>query len=100
MGKLAIQPLGDRVVVKRLDAETKTATGIIIPDNAKEKPQQGEVLAVGPGHWDEDGEKRIKPDVNVGDKVLFTKWGATDVKIDGVEYLILEHKDIIGILTA
>lgn len=97
MSKLKIKPLGDRVVVKRLDAEEKTKSGIIIPDNAKEKPQQGEVLAVGPGKTTDDG-KVIKMDVSVGDKVLFAKWGATDVKIDGEEYLILKQDDIIGVL--
>jgi chaperonin GroES len=95
-----IRPLNDRVVVKRIEAEEKTKSGIIIPDNAKEKPQQAEVLAVGPGRWDEDGEKRIKPDVKVGDKVLFGKWSATEVKIDGEELLVLEEKDIIAVMTA
>lgn len=95
-----IRPLNDRVVVKRIEAEEKTRSGIIIPDNAKEKPQQGEVLAVGPGRWDEDGEKRIKPDVKVGDKILFGKWSATEVKIEGEELLVMEEKDIIAVLTA
>lgn len=93
-----IRPLNDRVVVKRLEAEEKTASGIIIPGNAQEKPQQGEVLAVGPGKWDEDGEKRIAVDVKVGDKVLFGKWSATDVKIDGVELLVLKEDDIIAVI--
>lgn len=93
-----IQPLGDRVVIKRLDAEEKTKSGIIIPDNAKEKPQQGEVVAVGPGAWDEDGEKRIPLDVKVGDKVLFGKWSATEVKIDGQELLVMKQDDVIAIV--
>lgn len=93
-----IQPLGDRVVIKRLDAEEKTKSGIIIPENAKEKPQQGEVVAVGPGLWDEDGEKRIALDVKVGDKVLFGKWSATDVKIDGEELIVMKQDDIIAIV--
>jgi len=93
-----IQPLADRVVVKRLNAEEKTKSGIIIPDTAKEKPQQGEILAVGPGKWDEDGEKRLKLEVKVGDKVLFGKWAATDVKLEGEELLILKEDDIIAIL--
>lgn len=93
-----IQPLGDRVVIKRLAAEEKTVSGIIIPDNAKEKPQQGEVIAVGPGLWDEDGEKRIALDVKVGDKVLFGKWSATEVKIDGQELLVMKQDDVIAIV--
>lgn len=93
-----IKPLADRVVIRRLDAEEKTKSGIIIPDNAKEKPQQGEVLAVGPGKWDEDGEKRLKLEVKVGDKVLFGKWSASEVKIDGEELLVLKEDEIIAIL--
>lgn len=94
-----IRPLGDRVIVKRLEAEEKTKSGIIIPDNAKEKPQQGLVLAVGPGKWDEDGEKRLGVDVKVGDTVLFGKWGATEVKLEGEEVLVLKEDDIIAVLT-
>ena len=93
-----IQPLADRVVIKRLDAEEKTKSGIIIPDNAKEKPQQGEVIATGPGRWDEDGEKRLTLEVKVGDKVLFGKWSATEVKIDGEELLVMKEDDVIAIL--
>ncbi|PIZ31779.1 MAG: co-chaperone GroES [Alphaproteobacteria bacterium CG_4_10_14_0_8_um_filter_53_9] len=93
-----IRPLGDRLVVKRLEAEQKTASGIIIPDNAKEKPQQGEVLAVGPGKWNEDGDARMALDVKVGDKVLFGKWSATDVKLDGEELLILKEDDVIAVM--
>jgi len=92
-----IKPLADRVIVKRLDAEEKTKSGIIIPDNAKEKPQQGEVLAVGPGRRDEDG-KHIAMDVQVGDKVLFGKWGATEVKLEGEELLVLKEDDIIAVM--
>jgi chaperonin GroES len=91
------RPLHDRVVVKRIDAEEKTAGGIIIPDTAKEKPQQGEVVAVGPGGRDETG-KLIPIDVKVGDRVLFGKWSGTEVKIDGVEYLIMKENDIMGVL--
>lgn len=94
-----IRPLNDRVVVKRLEAEEKTKSGIIIPDNAKEKPQQGEVLAVGPGKWNEDGDERMKMDVKVGDKVLFAKWGANDVKIDGEDLLVLKEDDIIAVIS-
>ncbi|MBX6426258.1 MAG: co-chaperone GroES [Variibacter sp.] len=95
---MKFRPLHDRVVVKRIEAEEKTAGGIIIPDTAKEKPQQGEVIAVGPGGRDESG-KLIPLDVKVGDRVLFGKWAGTEVKIDGVEYLIMKESDIMGILT-
>jgi chaperonin GroES len=100
MAKLAerIQPLNDRLVVKRLEAEDKTKSGIIIPDNAKEKPQQAEVLAVGPGKWNEDGDERVPMSVKVGDKVLFKKWGADEVKVDGEELLVLAETDVIAIL--
>ena len=90
------RPLHDRVLVRRLDTEEKTAGGIIIPDTAKEKPQEGEVVAVGPGAKNEDG--KISPlDVNVGDIVLFGKWSGTEVKIDGKEYSIMKESDIMGV---
>jgi chaperonin GroES len=92
------RPLHDRVVVKRIDAEEKTAGGIIIPDTAKEKPSQGEVIAVGPGGRDENG-KLVPLDVQVGDRVLFGKWSGTEVKIDGKELLIMKESDIMGVLT-
>jgi chaperonin GroES len=92
------RPLHDRVVVKRIDAEEKTAGGIIIPDTAKEKPSQGEVIAVGPGGRDETG-KLVPLDVQVGDRVLFGKWSGTEVKIDGKELLIMKESDIMGVLT-
>ncbi|TCT10010.1 chaperonin GroES [Tepidamorphus gemmatus] len=91
------RPLHDRVLVKRLDEEEKTAGGIIIPDTAKEKPSQGEVIAVGPGARDEDG-KRIEMDIKVGDRILFGKWSGTEVKIDGQEYLIMKESDIMGVI--
>jgi chaperonin GroES len=94
---MKFRPLHDRVVVKRIDAEEKTAGGIIIPDTAKEKPQTGEVVGVGPGGRDEAG-KLIPIDVRTGDKVLFGKWSGTEVKIDGVEYLIMKESDIMGVL--
>ena len=94
---MKFRPLHDRVVVKRIDAEEKTAGGIIIPDTAKEKPQQGEVTAVGPGGRDESG-KLIPIDVKAGDRVLFGKWSGTEVKIDDVEYLIMKESDIMGVL--
>jgi chaperonin GroES len=94
---MKLRPLHDRVVVKRIDAEEKTAGGIIIPDTAKEKPQQGEVVAVGPGGRDESG-KLIPIDLKAGDRVLFGKYSGTEVKIDGVEYLIMKESDIMGVL--
>src|SRR5262247_147603 len=94
---MKFRPLHDRVVVKRISAEEKTAGGIIIPDTAQEKPQQGEVVAVGPGGRDEAG-KLIPLDVKAGDRVLFGKWSGTEVKLDGAEYLIMKESDIMGIL--
>ncbi|GEO18264.1 co-chaperone GroES [Microvirga aerophila] len=94
---MKFRPLHDRVVVKRIDAEEKTAGGIIIPDTAKEKPQQGEVVAVGPGARNERGEIAAL-DVSVGDIVLFGKWSGTEVKIDGQDLLIMKESDIMGIV--
>ena len=94
---MKLRPLHDRVVVKRIDAEEKSAGGIIIPDTAKEKPSQGEVISVGSGGRDEAG-KLIPIDVKAGDRVLFGKWSGTEVKIDGVEYLIMKESDIMGVL--
>jgi chaperonin GroES len=91
------RPLHDRVVVKRLDAEDKSKGGIIIPDTAKEKPSQGSIVAVGPGGRDEAG-KLIPIDLKVGDRVLFGKWSGTEVKIDGVDLLIMKESDIMGVL--
>jgi len=92
-----IKPLGDRVVVKRLAKEERTASGIVIPDSAKEKPAEGEVLAVGLGRLNEKGE-RSPMEVSVGDKVLFTKYGPSEVKVDGEELLILSESDILAIV--
>jgi chaperonin GroES len=94
---MKFRPLHDRVVVKRLTAEEKTAGGIIIPDTAQEKPSQGEIIAVGPGGRDEAG-KLIPIDLKVGDKVLFGKWSGTEVKIDGQDLLIMKESDIMGVL--
>jgi chaperonin GroES len=94
---MKFRPLHDRVVVKRLDAEQKTAGGIIIPDTVKEKPQQGEVVAIGPGGRDEAG-KLIPIDLKVGDVVLFGKWSGTEVKIDNVDLLIMKESDIMGVM--
>jgi len=94
---MKIRPLNDRLLVKRLEEITKTAGGIIIPDSAKEKPAEGEVIAVGPGKVNEKGD-RIALQVAVGDRVLFSKYGGTDVKLDGVDYLIMREDDIMGII--
>ncbi len=94
---MKFRPLHDRVVVKRVESETKTSGGIIIPDTATEKPQQGEVVAVGPGSRDEAG-KLVPIDLKKGDKVLFVKWSGTEVKIDGQELLIMKESDVMGVL--
>jgi chaperonin GroES len=94
---MKFRPLHDRILVKRIDAEEKTAGGIIIPDTAKEKPQQGEVIAVGPGARNEAGQLVVL-DVKVGDRVLFGKWSGTEVKIDGEDLLIMKESDIMGVL--
>lgn len=95
--KMTLKPLADRVVVKKVEAEEKTAGGIVLPDTAKEKPQQGEVLAVGPGRLDEKGA-RMPMELKAGDRVLFAKYSGTEVKIEGVEYLILAERDILAIV--
>ena len=98
MAKTKFRPLHDRVVVRRIEAEEKTKGGIIIHDTAKEKPQQGEVIAVGPGGRDESG-KLIPIDVKPGNRVLFGKWSGTEVKLDGEEFLIMKESDIMGVIT-
>ena len=96
---MAFRPLGDRVLVRRVEEEEKTKGGIIIPDTAKEKPQEGEVIAVGPGARDDSG--KIQPlDVKVGDRILFGKWSGTEVKLDGEDLLIMKESDILGVLEA
>ena len=94
---MKFRPLHDRVVVKRIDAEEKTKGGIIIPDTAKEKPQEGEVLAVGPGARDESG-KLVPLDLKVGDRILFGKWSGTEIKLDGQDLLIMKESDVMGVL--
>jgi len=94
---MQFRPLHDRVLVRRIEAEEKTAGGIIIPDTAKEKPQEGEVVSVGEGVRDEDGD-RIPLDVKAGDRILFGKWSGTEVKVDGEELLIMKESDILGII--
>ena len=96
---MAFRPLGDRVLVRRVEEEEKTKGGIIIPDTAKEKPQEGEVIAVGPGARDDSG--KLQPlDVTVGDRILFGKWSGTEVKLDGEDLLIMKESDILGVLDA
>jgi chaperonin GroES len=94
---MAFRPLGDRVLVRRVEEESKTKGGIIIPDTAKEKPQEGEVLSVGPGARDENG-KRVDLDVKAGDRILFGKWSGTEVKIDGEDLIIMKESDILGVV--
>ena len=95
---VSIKPLEDRILVQPLDAEQTTASGLVIPDTAKEKPQEGKVLAVGPGRFDDEGEKRIPLDVAVGDVVVFSKYGGTELKYDGEEYLLLSARDVLAIV--
>ncbi len=96
---MKFRPLHDRVVVKRLESDAKTKGGIIIPDTAKEKPQEGEVVAVGPGARD-DGGKVVALDVKAGDRILFGKWSGTEVKIDGEDLLVMKESDIMGVIEA
>ena len=95
---MALKPLEDRIIVKPGDAEESTASGLVIPDTAKEKPQQGEVIAVGEGRWDEDGERRIPVDVKVGDTVVYSKYGGTEITVDGQDVLILNARDVLAIV--
>ncbi|WP_319548691.1 co-chaperone GroES [Desulfogranum marinum] len=96
---MKIRPLNDRILVKRLEEEEKTAGGIIIPDSAKEKPAEGEIVAIGPGKLNDAGE-RVAMDVAVGNRVLFSKYGGTDVKLDGEDFLIMREDDILGVIEA
>ncbi len=93
-----LQPLEDRIVVRPGESEERTASGLVIPDTAKEKPQQGEVLAVGEGRWDEDGEKRIPVDVKVGDTVVYSKYGGTEITEGGDDLLILNARDVLAVV--
>ena len=97
---MKLQPLGDRLIVKAVDEEETTASGIALPDTAKEKPQKGKVLAVGDGKWDEDGEKRIPLDVAEGDEVLYSKYGGTEIKVDGEDLLVLRESDVLAKVTS
>ena len=95
---VSIKPLEDRILVQTLEAEQTTASGLVIPDTAKEKPQEGKVPAVGPGRFDEDGDKRIPLDIKVNDVVIYSKYGGTEVKYDGQEYLLLSARDVLAIV--
>jgi chaperonin GroES len=94
-----IKPLEDKILVQANEAETTTASGLVIPDTAKEKPQEGTVVAVGPGRWVEDGEKRIPLDVSTGDTVIYSKYGGTEIKYNGEEYLILSARDVLAVVS-
>ena len=91
-----LKPLGDRLIVQAIEEATTTASGIVLPETAKEKPQKGKVVAVGDGAWDEDGEKRIPLDVAEGDEVLYSKYGGTEVKVDGADLLVLRESDVLA----
>jgi chaperonin GroES len=93
---MKLKPLGDRLIVKPIDEEETTASGIVLPDTAKEKPQKGKVVAVGDGKWDEDGEKRIPLDVAEGDEVLYSKYGGTEVTVENEELLVLRESDVLA----
>ena len=95
---VSIKPLEDSILVQPLDAEQTTASGLVIPDTAKEKPQEGKVLAVGPGRFDDEGEKRIPLDISVDDVVVYSKYGGTEIKYNGEEYLILSARDVLAIV--
>jgi chaperonin GroES len=96
VASMKLKPLGDRLIVQAVEEEETTASGIVLPDTAKEKPQKGKVLAVGDGKWDEDGEKRIPLDVNEGDEVLYSKYGGTDIVVDGEDLLVLRESDVLA----
>ena len=95
---MKLKPLGDRLIVKAVEEEETTASGIVLPDTAKEKPQRGKVLAVGDGKWDEDGAKRIPLDVSEGDEVLYSKYGGTEVKVEGEDLLVLREDDVLAVV--
>ena len=95
---MSLRPLHDRIIIKRIDQETKTQSGIVIPESAAEKPDQGEVIAVGPGRRDSDG-KRIVPDIQVGERVLFGKYAGQPVKVDGAELIVLREEDVVAVVT-
>jgi chaperonin GroES len=96
--KLNMRPLADRVIVEPLEGEEKTASGLLLPETAKEKPQEGLIVAIGPGRWDEDGKKRVEMEVKLGDKVVFAKYSGSEIKLDDKKYLILSEKDILAVV--
>jgi chaperonin GroES len=98
VAKFSLKPLEDRIVVKPSDEEETTASGIVIPDTAKERPQEGKVVAVGPGRFDDDGKNRVPMDVKEGDTVIYSKYGGTEVKVEGDEYLILSARDVLAVV--
>ena len=98
MASVNIKPLEDKILVQANEAETTTASGLVIPDTAKEKPQEGTVVAVGPGRWDDEGENRIPVDVSEGDTVIYSKYGGTEIKYDGQDYLILSARDVLAVI--
>ena len=95
--KLGLRPLTDRVIVEPLEQDEKTASGILLPETAKDRPQEGKVMAVGPGRWDEDGKKRVEMDVAVGDKVVFAKYSGSEIKLNEKKCLIMSEKDILAV---
>ncbi len=97
---MKLKPLGDRLIIKAVEEEQTTASGLVLPDTAKEKPQKGEVLAVGDGRWDDEGENRIPLDVKTGDHVLYSKYGGTEIKVDGEDLLVLRESDVLAIVEA
>jgi chaperonin GroES len=97
-GKLNLRPLADRVLVEPLEQEEKTPSGILLPETAKEKPQEGLIVAIGEGRWDEDGKKRVAMDVKLGDKVIFAKYSGTEIKLGDKKYLIMSEKDILAVV--
>ena len=96
--KVSLRPLDDRIVVQQIEAERTTASGLVIPDTAAEKPQEGTVLAVGPGRWDEIGSRRIPLDIKVGDTVVYSKYGGAEVKCNNEEYLVLSARDVLAVI--
>jgi len=96
--KLNLRPLADRVIVEPLEQEEKTASGLLLPETAKEKPQEGLIVAIGPGRWDEDGKKRVEMEVALGDKVVFAKYSGSEIKIGDKKYLIMGEKDILAVV--
>ncbi|QKT06679.1 co-chaperone GroES [Gordonia sp. X0973] len=98
MASVNIKPLEDKILVQALEAETTTASGLVIPDTAKEKPSEGKVIAVGPGRWDDAGAKRIPVDVAEGETVIYSKYGGTEIKYDGQDYLILSARDVLAVV--